>query len=69
MPLHTSADTAYKPVEVLPKPLCDKWAWVRWDFAGRPPRSEAQANQDYERGVEVGGLRGSSGRADAPTLQ
>jgi hypothetical protein len=52
-PLRADADTGYKPVEVLPKPLCDKWAWVRWDYAGRPPRSEAQANEEYETGVQV----------------
>jgi alpha-glucan,water dikinase len=52
-PLRADADTGYKPVEVLPKPLCDKWAWVRWDYAGRPPRSEAQANEEYETGIQV----------------
>lgn len=36
----------------LPKQLCDTWAWIRWDYNGRPNRSEAQANEEYETSVE-----------------
>ncbi|KAJ9505372.1 hypothetical protein QJQ45_028079, partial [Haematococcus lacustris] len=52
VPLRKEVDTRVKPVDVLPKPLCDKWAWVRWDWEGRPPRSEQEATEEYERGVQ-----------------
>lgn len=39
---------------MLPKALCDKWAWVRWDNDGRRQKSEADATADYDRGVQVG---------------
>lgn len=54
LPLRKGADVGPKQVEVLPKPLCDKYAWVRWDFDGRPNRSEQQAQAEYDRGVQVG---------------
>ncbi|EFJ44707.1 hypothetical protein VOLCADRAFT_118653, partial [Volvox carteri f. nagariensis] len=38
-------------VDQLPKDLCDKWAWVRWDHAGRPERAGAAAANEYDRGV------------------
>jgi len=53
-----STDSALSSTEdvmdgsVLPKDLCDRWAWVRWDQAGRPSRSEKQAAEDYSRGVQ-----------------
>ncbi|GFH06759.1 R1 protein, alpha-glucan water dikinase, partial [Haematococcus lacustris] len=53
VPLRKEVDTRVKPVDVLPKPLCDKWAWVRWDWEGRPPRSEQEATEEYERGVQI----------------
>jgi len=31
--------------------LCDTWAWVRWDHAGRPQRSDALAAGDGARAV------------------
>lgn len=34
--------------EVLPKNLCDKWAWIKWDHEGRPSRSEASAAAEYD---------------------
>lgn len=37
---------------LLPQALCDTWSWVRWDHAGRPHRSEAQADEEYEAAVE-----------------
>lgn len=43
---------APQPADSLPKTLCDKWAWVRWDFQGRPSRSEQTAAVEYERGVQ-----------------
>ncbi|KAF8067212.1 R1 [Scenedesmus sp. PABB004] len=39
------------PPAQLPQALCDTWAWIRWDHAGRPHRSEAQADEEYERAV------------------
>ena len=36
---------------MLPKQLCDKWAWVKWDDLGRPTRSEQQAAADYDLAV------------------
>jgi hypothetical protein len=35
----------------LPQALCDTWAWIRWDHAGRPHRSEEQADMEYEAAV------------------
>lgn len=35
----------------LPQQLCDTWAWIRWDHAGRPHRSEQQADAEYEQAV------------------
>lgn len=41
----------------LPQALCDTWAWIRWDHAGRPHRSEEQADLEYEAAVaEMSGL-------------
>eukprot|EP00878_Enallax_costatus_P035579 GHUV01039755.1.p2 GENE.GHUV01039755.1~~GHUV01039755.1.p2 ORF type:complete len:114 (-),score=17.22 GHUV01039755.1:406-747(-) len=37
---------------MLPQALCDTWAWIRWDHAGRPNRSEAQADDEYEAAVQ-----------------
>ncbi len=28
-----------------------RWAWVRWDFLGRPQRSDASASAEYDKGV------------------
>ena len=33
---------------VLPKSLCDKWAWMQWDHEGRQSRSEQSAADEYE---------------------
>ena len=52
-PLARSHDIHKLCVHCPQQELCDKWAWVRWDFMGRPPRSEQQANADYELSVQV----------------
>lgn len=52
--LRPDVDVAAPPkVDQLPKELCDMWAWVRYDFAGRPPRSDDDSASEYERGVQV----------------
>jgi alpha-glucan,water dikinase len=33
---------------VLPKSLCDRWAWARWDNEGRSRRGESQAADEYD---------------------
>lgn len=35
----------------LPRRLCDTWAWMRWDYSGRPQRSNEQAGREYEAAV------------------
>jgi hypothetical protein len=40
-------------LQVVPKSLADKWAWMRWDNQDRPQQSTKEASQDYDRGVEV----------------
>ncbi len=50
--LRANLDAAAGPkLDQLPKDLCDKWAWVRWDQSGRPQRSDAAASAEYDRGV------------------
>ncbi|GLC33353.1 hypothetical protein PLESTB_000342400 [Pleodorina starrii] len=51
VPLRPDATSAAPKVDQLPKDLCDKWAWVRWDHAGRPERADAAAASEYDRGV------------------
>ncbi len=46
-------DPASGAGQQLPKGLCDKWAWAQWDSAGRPNRSQADAQADYDAGVKV----------------
>lgn len=54
VPLRADADgSSPRQPDVIPKQLCDKWAWMRWDHYGRPPRSEDDAASDYDRGVQV----------------
>ncbi|MEW5309696.1 MAG: hypothetical protein WDW38_001561 [Sanguina aurantia] len=45
------ADALSSRGDALPKELCDKWAWVRWDFASRPQRSPEAANEEHSIGV------------------
>ncbi|GIL61955.1 hypothetical protein Vafri_16315 [Volvox africanus] len=51
VPLRADATSAATRVDQLPKDLCDKWAWVRWDHAGRPERAGGAAANEYDRGV------------------
>ncbi|GFR47292.1 hypothetical protein Agub_g8979 [Astrephomene gubernaculifera] len=46
-----SASAAAAASDPLPKELCDKWAWVRWDHSGRPERSDGAAAAEYNKGV------------------
>ena len=51
--LHANVDLSAPPkVDELPKDLCDKWAWVRWDFVGRQPHTDAAAHSGYDQGVQ-----------------
>ncbi|KAG1681344.1 hypothetical protein FOA52_007392 [Chlamydomonas sp. UWO 241] len=36
---------------VLPKELCDKWAWFRWDSEGRQQGDAEQSTRQYDEGV------------------
>ncbi|PNW80482.1 hypothetical protein CHLRE_07g319300v5 [Chlamydomonas reinhardtii] len=49
--LRADASPSAPKLDQLPKDLCDKWAWVRWDFVGRPQRSAEAAASEYDRGV------------------
>ncbi len=40
-------------LQVVPKALADKWAWMRWDYEGRPQQSGPEATKHYDTGVEV----------------
>lgn len=51
MELRADASPSAPKLDQLPKDLCDKWAWVRWDFVGRPQRSAEAAASEYDRGV------------------
>lgn len=51
MALRPDASSAASKLDQLPKDLCDKWAWVRWDHVGRPERADAAAASEYNRGV------------------
>jgi alpha-glucan,water dikinase len=50
-PRPTSALDDESDLPQLSEQLCDTWAWVRWDQAGRPQRSAALADADYGRAV------------------
>jgi alpha-glucan,water dikinase len=49
--LRPDATSAAAKVDQLPKELCDRWAWTRWDHAGRPERADAAAASEYDRSV------------------
>jgi hypothetical protein len=39
----------------LPRELCDTWAWIKWDYGGRPQRSTVGARRGLGGGCSPGG--------------
>lgn len=53
VPLRPELDAASRDdVPDVPRELCDTWAWMKWDHGGRPQRSTAQANAEYDAAVD-----------------
>lgn len=51
--LHKSATEAKRSQDIPapPKELCDVWAWIKWDYSGRPNRGQAQAQLEYDNAI------------------
>jgi hypothetical protein len=38
---------------VLPDELCGIWAYIKWEAAGCPNRSQEESDKEYRSGIEV----------------
>lgn len=44
---------AAQDIPQLPQELCGIWAYIKWELAGCPERSQSDADAEYQQAIEV----------------